>query len=170
MKPVFLAVVAGLAVSACATEPEMQRASGRNATGYREQAIEIDRYRVQYRLDSRFADKADDFVLLRAAELTLEKGRRTFEIVSRNSDTDRRETMQPVLRTERDVVLTRSCGLVTCQTQATPVWRDTVAYEPRETGATRVVSIEILLSDQPANGKANVYDAASVAKSLRPHG
>lgn len=75
------ALALALTLAACATGPEPYRAaSGPNASGYSEQAIESDRFRVAYRADD--AATARDYALLRAAELTLEQGGDWFRIVS----------------------------------------------------------------------------------------
>ncbi len=81
----ILVGVAALALTACAaTAPVYQQAASEDAYGYRETPIEDNRYRVSYR--GRDSAAANDFALLRAAELTLARGYDWFEIVSADTE------------------------------------------------------------------------------------
>ena len=167
MKSFVLAGCLALALAGCASSPDYRRASGPASPGYREQVIDTNRYRIEYRLNANHAGKAQDYALLRAAELTLQKGYATFDVVSRSSDLNTAERPYTSFGMERDVAFTRTCGLLACRTTATPVYTNTHAHfgtPARETFA--VVSFEIVMSNKPADGASNTYDAASVVRHI----
>ncbi len=63
-----------LAIAACATVSLYQPATDQNEFGYSEQKIEPDRYRVTYYGDDSTAQaSAENFLLYRMAEITLEQ-------------------------------------------------------------------------------------------------
>lgn len=71
-----------LGLTACALPPAYRPAAGERDVGYRELAQADDRYQVSYAGDHLVSrDRAGDYALLRAAELTLELGRRWFEVL-----------------------------------------------------------------------------------------
>ena len=74
MKQQALILASALAITACATSPDYREARNDRAEGFSEQVIETNRYRIQYRMDDDHVGRAQDYALLRAAELTMEKG------------------------------------------------------------------------------------------------
>ncbi len=154
-------------VGACSTGPSDYRAAARQGPeGYFVQGLESDRYRVEYRLNDDNVGRAQDLALLRAAELTMEPGYKTFEVVSCSSDVveDRRPDAQVEVR--RDYVVTRNCGLLGCSTSTSP------AYTTRTFGTYRssdqtIVAIEIKMSNRPAGRNAHAYDASEIAANIR---
>lgn len=155
-----------LGISACASTSAYRPAASATAPGYSETALENNRYRVAYRLAGRDAGQAQDYALLRAAELTLQKGYSTFEIVSRSADAVRETDPAPEFATGPDYAVSRSCGLLTCTTTARPVMP---ARQP-DTRFTRdevVVTLEILMSHKDAETSASLYNASRVMSSLR---
>jgi hypothetical protein len=85
---ICLSAVLGLA--ACAT-PTPYQGAAEGAYGFTEQAIESDRYRVSFSGNS-LTDRqtVENYLLYRAAELTLERGYDHFSIAQRDTDADRR--------------------------------------------------------------------------------
>ncbi|HXG80875.1 MAG TPA: hypothetical protein VNJ05_03655 [Sphingomicrobium sp.] len=80
-------VAAALAVAACATATPYQplRSSG----GFSEQRIESNRYRVSFTGNEYTSrQQVENYLLFRAAELTLANGYDTFTIVRRDTDKD----------------------------------------------------------------------------------
>lgn len=71
-------------LAACETAPDYRAAPRADAEGYRDLQIEQNRFRVSYRADG--VDKAADYALLRAAEVTLTAGYDWFEVVSANTE------------------------------------------------------------------------------------
>lgn len=92
LKPVLLAAVAALAVSACATATPYQAAgTGGARGGYAEQRLESDRFRVSFSGNSVTSrEQVEMGLLLRSAELTRENGFDWFSTVNRATDRDTR--------------------------------------------------------------------------------
>lgn len=93
------AILAGAAlVSACATATPYRPAtgSGFNRTGFSDQRIEGDRYRVQFAGNSFTArETVERYLLFRAAELTLSTGNDHFTLVDRDTDKQTRTYTTP---------------------------------------------------------------------------
>lgn len=162
----FILSVAVLSINACASTPAYRPAASAAAPGYSETALETNRYRVVYRLAGRDTGKAQDYALLRAAELTLQRGYSTFEIVSRSADAVREAEPAPEFATGPDYAVSRSCGLLTCTTTARPVMP---ARQP-DTLTMRddvMVTLEILMSHKDAMTSTSLYNASSVMSSIR---
>lgn len=83
----MLAFSALALLAACATAPVYAPAAGPNAAGYSERQVESNRFFVTYRA-SGSADAAllQDFALLRAADLTVQRGRDWFWVDRRTLD------------------------------------------------------------------------------------
>lgn len=76
-----------LLLAACASSPTPYQAAGSGDFGYREQQIEEDRYRVSFAGNSATSRQTvEDFLLYRAAELTVQNGHDYFEVVDRSTD------------------------------------------------------------------------------------
>lgn len=149
--------LAFFALAACATStgPTYQAASSPSATGYRDTAIEKDRYRVSYR--STNTGGARDYALLRAAELTLAKGYDWFEVVG--SDTEQ----QPQRRNRSSISIGGSTG----------------GYGRNGVGigiglpiggsgrSGSYVSLEIIAHKGTKPEQANAYDAFTVQQNIR---
>jgi len=166
MKPVLLACTALLFAAACASTPAYREAPSASATGYSEQVVEKDRYRVQYRAVGSDSGKAQDYALLRAAELTLEKGFSTFEIVSRNAEASTEEKMLAGTSMRPDYVVSRNCGLLSCTSAVHPLppsFDDETTVSHKEV----VVSLEILLSNKDAAANPALYSASQVVANVR---
>lgn len=157
-----------LTLAACAAAPPYRAAANADASGYSEQAIGADRYRVRY-TGAAGMDKAavQDYALLRAAELTAENGHDWFEVVNRDNEADVEVRRDIDTDFGPDYAVTRSCGLLGCTTEARPVVRRTET----ETVSTRVIHetvLEILMGDgAPLAGSAGVYDAGDTLATLR---
>jgi len=73
-------------LTACATSTPYQAAQG-NGFGYADQRIEKDRYRVTFRGNSSTArETVENFLLFRAAEITLEQGYDHFIVVENDTE------------------------------------------------------------------------------------
>ena len=82
---------AGLALTACATQAPYQQAQSSTASGYADQAIEKDRFKVSFRGNSSTPkDQVETYLLYRAAELTLEQGFDYFLVVDRDTESNSR--------------------------------------------------------------------------------
>ena len=89
LKPVLLAAVAALALSACATATPYGPAGPDSRYGYAEQRLDSDRYRINFSGNSVTSrEQVEMSLLLRAAELTTENGYDWFSTVNRATDRD----------------------------------------------------------------------------------
>ncbi|MCR6643460.1 MAG: hypothetical protein NVV62_02450 [Terricaulis sp.] len=84
---VFIAAFALAALAACASTPTYAPASAPGGAGYSETQIESNRYFVTYRArGAAEASVLSDYALLRAAELTIERGGEWFWVDRRTMD------------------------------------------------------------------------------------
>jgi hypothetical protein len=166
VKPALLAITALLLAGACASTSPYREATSASASGYSEQVVETDRYRVQYRMAGRDARAAQDYALLRAAELTLEKGYSTFEIVSREAETSTEDAAFPASGVRPDYVVSRRCGLLGCTATARPL-PPTFDTETNRSKKEVVVVLEVRLSNKDASASSSLYSASQVVANLR---
>jgi hypothetical protein len=83
--PSALVVVLGLLLADCAGAPTPYQ-QARDGYGYSEQRIEENRYRVSFAGNSATTRQTtEDYLLYRAAELTVQTGHDWFEVVDRNT-------------------------------------------------------------------------------------
>ncbi len=83
--------VAAATLAACATPAPYREAPRPGATGYSEERIEENRYRVVFQGDSLTdVERVEDFVLFRAAELTLQRGFDHFVVSARTTTSEDR--------------------------------------------------------------------------------
>lgn len=89
----IVALACALALSACATATRYQPAQGNNKYGYSEQKIENNRYRVSFSGNSKTdRDTVQNYLLYRAAELTLAQGGDYFVVSNQDTDKNVRQT------------------------------------------------------------------------------
>jgi len=85
------AVAVATALGACASGPTPYQAAAGYDRGYSEQKIENERYRISFKGNSMTdRDTVENYLLFRAAELTLQNGYDSFTIVNRDTDKDSR--------------------------------------------------------------------------------
>ena len=166
MKYIASAIISTFVVTACASGPDYRQAASPNGEGYSQKVIESDRYRVSYKLNEDHIGKAQDYALLRAAELTMEQGYETFEVVYETASTSEEDRDTFNTRLSNDVVVTRDCGLLSCRTTARPVLTQT-EIGTFSTDSETMVTLEIRLSDADADTSPRMYDASEVAANIR---
>lgn len=95
MNRIYLTVAAAaLALTACATQAPYKPAASATASGYSDQAIERDRFKVSFRGNSSTPkEEVETYLLFRSAELTLEQGFDYFLVVDR--DTEGKSRLRP---------------------------------------------------------------------------
>jgi hypothetical protein len=87
-RPAAPALVLGLLIAACAGGPTPYQ-QAQDGYGYSEQRFEENRYRVSFAGNSATSRQTvEDFLLYRAAELTVQTGHDWFEVVHRNTMQD----------------------------------------------------------------------------------
>lgn len=161
----MVAILMVVVVAGCASTGGYERASGSADYGYTDTKLEDDRYRVEYRLRGKNIGTAQDYALLRAAELTMAAGKTWFSVVDRDSDVDEgNDRRLSEIRTERRI--TTDCGLLGCRTTSTPTYGVETTVGRIERDSTLVV-VEILLGEGEKPGNTSAYDAAELAANIR---
>lgn len=165
-KALAAAVVAGTTLlSACTSGPTPYQAAAGYERGYSEQKIEDARYRISFKGNSLTErDTVENYMLFRAAELTLQSGYDVFTVVSRDTDKDRS--------------IRRSGGFYGPRLTYMyfhPRWGWIGAYDPfwmdspRYDEVTRYeASAEIVMSKGPKGADPNAFDARQVSQNLAP--
>lgn len=84
----LLGALAFVVLAACATPATVYGpATAGDGTGYREQRIENDRYRVTFRANADLKPpQVEDMAMRRAAEITQQSGAQWFTVVTRSTD------------------------------------------------------------------------------------
>jgi len=91
MKKLFLILTAAAVLGACATP--YQRAGKENGKGFFDKKLQEGMYSVSFNGNEETSVKmADDYALLRSAEVCLENGYQSFEIVSRADDSKEKQS------------------------------------------------------------------------------
>lgn len=149
----LFALVATLVVG-CATAygPRYEAARGPGDTGYYDTRLDENRYRVQYRTDYRDGAYAEDFVMRRAAELTLNRGYHWFQVINRN-------------RAVSDAMFGRY-DTYRYEPQ-NPQYRGRPNYYDRGYDDGAVTVIEIVMGYNPPPRASSTYDARQVLDYAR---
>jgi hypothetical protein len=155
MKRLVLSAVCALALGACATPVSYGPAISPRASGFTEQRIENDRFRVTFRGAGQGA-QINDFALLRASELTLQQGFEWFRIVGRSEDVGQHNGPRMSVGTGSTNYGRRSAVGVGIGTSF-----------DLGGGPMREVALEIKMGAGPTPNDRDVYDARSVMTSVR---
>ncbi|HHL42069.1 MAG TPA: hypothetical protein ENJ42_00495 [Hellea balneolensis] len=153
-----------LALSACATGPVQYGPAVGSGYGFATSQIESDRFQISY--TARNEDEAQNMALLRAAEVTLDQGKRYFRVVGRETrgNTNSRSPISTSLG-----IGIGSGGYYGGGTR-TNVGLGIGVYDlARALNGNKVTAaFEILTGDGGHPDAPNVYDARSVMDALRP--
>lgn len=155
----------GLVVTACAsTGPSYEKANSERGYGYHESQLADNRYRVTFTARSNNDDAARDYALLRAAELTLQKGYDWFEVADRDTTVSERESAPSHVGVSQQTMTT--CGLVSCSTTTRPVG---AAHVHTDTGGPDKVkaTVEFVMGKGKLPDGARFYQARAVADTIR---
>lgn len=161
-----------LLATGCATQTPYKPATERGAEGYTETRLGESRYRITFVGNTQTdAETVKDYALLRAAELTLQKGYTWFQIVERETDKKSRSstTLSGGFGSAGHTSVYRECGVLNCQTvvASSPGFSTGIGI-----GSTRVndaysYGLEVLLGKAPMPKDANAYDARELSNSIR---
>ena len=127
----LLIIPLAAALTACASsgKPVYMAAQDPGDFGYYASPLEDNRYRVAYKIRGDEVTTAKDYALLRAAELTLQRGYEWFEIVDRNTNVEESDTYRTTARMRVNATTYRECGLLGCTTVTRPAYVDTTYFE-----------------------------------------
>lgn len=164
---IFVATI--LMLGACASTPDYVAADNASDYGHYTRKISDDRYRVNYN-GRRSTDLQDarDYAMLRAAELTLNKGYDWFQIVDRETSTieSREPEMQVGFGYEQARHVETYCGVLTCTRTERPTRYTSMHFDNRRPEVRHSHSIEIVMGKGKVPENGNYYDAKAVAESI----
>ena len=155
----FLALIMALALAACATAGGLYHpASSARGSGYSEQKLETNRYRVTFTGGpSTPAGIVQDYALLRAAELTLNMGYEWFTVVGR-STVNQGDGYGPRF----SGMFGPPCGIYGCRSALYGgFWYDD--FDDNRLSA----SLDIVMGKGPKASDPATYDAKDVANTIR---
>jgi hypothetical protein len=151
------------ALSACSSGPTPYQPAAGYERGYTEQKLEDTRYRIGFKGNS-LTDRetVENYMLFRAAELTLQSGFDTFTIVNRDTDKDSHTRYTGGFYGPRLSYMYFS-----------PRWGWYRAYDPfwdmpsrRETITSYEAFAEIVMARGPKGSDPNTFDARQVSQNL----
>lgn len=164
-------LLAAMLMTACATQTKYMAAEKRGAYGYTDTQLTERRYRVTFTGNSLTPkETVQDFMLLRAAEITLENGYDWFKPVTRETERKSRDgggSSVGVGVAHGSPTVYRRCGLLSCDSVTT---YDTHVSGSVSSGGTRdsyASSMEITLGKNPMPEDMEAYDAKELAATLR---
>lgn len=165
----FITLLSALLVACASNGTIYVVASGPGEYGYSERKLTETRYRVSFTGSSRTpVDLVQDYALLRAAELTVQKDYDWFEVA------DRATTPQVAPDVvDSEVVVTTGgpthtrCGLLGCSTtRYSPAFSiETIDFPNRRQRYT--ASIEVIMGSGESLHPTAIYNAREVLESLR---
>jgi len=164
-----LVLVLGSALAACAgSSTGYEIAEEKGDYGYSERQLTQTRYRVSFTGNSRTPiDQVQDYALLRAAELTVQKSHDWFEVANRTTTPE----VEPDSVGNEVAVRTGGpthtrCGLLGCSTtRYSPAFSvETVEFPDRRQRYT--ASIEVVMGSGESE-PTRAYDAREVIESVR---
>lgn len=163
-------VFIALGLGACASGPKYVEADHANDYGYYTTQLDTNRYRIVFNGGQTAGlNTTRDYALLRAAELTLQEGYDWFQVVDRETSTDRRSE-EPLMAFgyERTYYVERSCGLLSCSQSVYPRDYPYTSISSGHDRSTHSHALEIVMGSGAVPAEdGNYYDAGSVARSLR---
>lgn len=142
-------------LGACALQPTPYQPAVETRYGYSEQRLQDDRYRVQFAGNEATARATvQDYLLFRAAELTLADGRTHFRFLEQSVEEHRRE---------ESVIVSAGNGLYRY-----PLFLGTTIIQGFVSKRFDAVAQFVTLIGDPLDGDPNVFNAAEVKRNLGP--
>lgn len=163
MQKLGVLAAAAVLVGCASSSVDYSPADGPGAEGYSERAISSDRYSVTFVGDSSTElATVQDYALLRAAELTVQKNYDWFSVASRETvelGDEGRDSVQVTQTTHTST----SCGLIGCRTTTSPGF---AATELRSVGESKYFSTTLEVVMRESDGEDN-YDAREIIETIR---
>ncbi|NVJ97890.1 MAG: hypothetical protein HWE25_07045 [Alphaproteobacteria bacterium] len=168
MKTARYLIPSALLLAACASSGDnYMAADSKGDYGYYETALGDERYRVVYKSRGDNPEKARDYALLRASEITLQNGYDWFEVVDRDTTSKQRED-RGMVTTRVYATTYRECGVLTCRTVTRPTYIDSAHAENRPSGTESTATIlEFVMGDGEKPDGGRYYDAQTLANTIR---
>ncbi len=157
-----------IVLSNCASsELSYAPASEPESAGYSEQQIAENRYRVIFTGNGNSTmETVQNYALLRAAELTVQKDYDYFRVADRNTVTLNDERPETSTVVSSGTHTQTNCGLLGCQTRHTPSFSATQIQRAPDNGRYSS-NLEIVMSEEGPSTAADTYDAREVIENIR---
>lgn len=152
-----------LLLSGCASSSGYVAADSARDHGYSSRKISDERYRVNYN-GSRRTNIQDtrDYALLRAAELTVEKGYDWFEVVDRETATIGAREPRVAFGYERAMYVQKNCGVLGCSYTSYPTSYSQVHVDSTREDTRHSHSLEIVMGKGRMPRGGHYYDARAM--------
>ncbi len=152
-------------LAACGSTPDYKEAKNDQSPGYFERQLTENQYRIGFVGKNGMSEsKVKDFALLRAAEVTLDKGYDWFMILGDASSqkTTERTRIEPSVRHHH---VSRSCGLLGCTTTHSPASFGMSVASISESNQYKT-SLEISMGKGEPKDANRVFDAKALKENL----
>ena len=161
----LLIAVAGLMLAGCATQTPYQPAANASAYGFEEQRIENNRVRITFRGNSvTDRETVENYMLYRAAELTLAGGHTYFVVANR--DTEERSYLQGVgQRSAFPFSYRYFHPRYGWRYAYDPFWNEPASY--REISSYEAIAEIAMFSGAKPESDPNAFDAQQVMANLQ---
>lgn len=159
-------------LTACATPTAYKPADKRGQPGFTETQLTDDRYRIVFTGNSRTdAETVQDYALLRAAELTLERNQEWFRLANREQDKDVRTTTSVGTGIQHggQTAVFQRCGLLSCETfvSSRPGFSSGGGIATTRSATTYTSQLEIVMGSGDAPNDLETYNAEQLSRALR---
>lgn len=160
--------IALLLLHGCASsEVDYAPAEAPQEAGYTEQQISENRYRVVFTGNDRSSiETVQNYALLRAAELTVQKDFDHFQVADRTTLSLPADTQSSTALVAQGVRTQTDCGLLGCDTSYSPEFSATEMRSPAD-DSRYSSNLEIVMGEQVDVNAENTYDAREVIETIR---
>ena len=166
MKQIMM-ILTMLAFYGCASQTDYTPASNERGYGYTESRITENRYRVNFRGNSRTSSNdVKDMALLRAAEITLLNDYDWFRIVNQDTLQSLSTSPQTQSRLSSGRRVYQNCGLLGCTTSVSPAYRSIEVVTQGETDSY-TTTIEIVMGKGELSDQTSAYNATELRSNLQ---
>lgn len=165
---IFIAIFSICLINTACSSQSPYRDASRGGYGYKETRISEQRYRITFNARGDNSAAAMDYALLRAAELSLEKGYDWFEVVDRQTEIIRGERASGSQLSASRNYYDNSvrCGLLTCRDQPHAHTEYGARINMGDEHSKVQVQLEIWMDKGVRPDSRNAYSARDVSDNL----
>ncbi|GAC13010.1 CC0125/CC1285 family lipoprotein [Aliiglaciecola lipolytica] len=134
--------------------------------GFSEKKLSDDQYQIIFSGNAKTdTTTVKDYALLHAANLTIEKGYKWFEIIQSNTDVETKEVKKVVPDTTANPTVTSSCGVLGCTITSASTYQGGAVVSERVADKINATLMIKMGNEKPANPN-KVFDAKQLASNL----